>query len=215
MLKTQIYLQNNTLDDTFVIITADHGQQFMEHGRHGHGLHLYDELIRVPLIMVGPGLEGQVISRQVSLLDLAPTILDMLEVKKPDAFLGSSLLPLITGKEPEAGSSEAVSETDTGSGIARVRENFKPQLDPRRRRISLRTGSWKYIYTEGEPDELYDLENDPGETQNAIESRPEIAAELLAKITAHIKFEEKSALSEEERVKVKIKIRELKASGKI
>jgi arylsulfatase A-like enzyme len=204
--------QRNVLDDTFVIVTADHGQQFMEHGGHGHSGSPYDELIRVPLIIVGPGLKTKVISQQISLLDLAPTILDMLKVEKPKAFLGNSLIPLIKGDKVKAGNSEAISETAFGRPI-RTRRGIKPRLDINHRQISLRTCKWKYIYTEVGQDELYDLEGDPGEKKNIIDIKPGIATELRAKIMAHIEFEEKSAPSEQERVKARI--RRLKAGGKL
>jgi len=205
--------QSNTLDDTFVVITADHGQQLLERGDHGHGIRLYEELIHVPLIIAGPGVKAQVISQQISLLDLAPTILDMLKVEKPRAFLGNSLLPLMKGNRPKAANSEAISETDTIGRLAIASVGKKPRLDANHRRISLRTGKWKYIYTEGRQDELYDLEGDPKETKNIIDVKPEIAAQLRARIMAHIEFEEKSAPSEEELIKVKI--RKLKGSGRI
>jgi len=205
--------QSNILDDTFVIITADHGEQFMEHGRHGHGNCLYEELIHVPLIIAGPGLKAQVISQQVSLLDLGPTILDILEIEKPKAFLGNSLLPLITGNRARAGNSEAVSETDTVTPMARLGAPIKLRLDANHRRISLRTDKWKYIYTEGGQNELYCLEDDPKETRNIIDIKPEIATELKTRIMTHIEFEEKSAPSEEELIKAKI--RKLKAGRKL
>jgi arylsulfatase A-like enzyme len=204
---------SNILDDTFVIVAADHGQQFLEHGHYGHGHYLYDELTHVPLIINGPGLEGQVISQQVSLLDLAPTILDMLNIEKPRAFLGNSLLPLMQGNRPKAGNSEAMSEADTVRRLTEARVGTSPRLYAKHRRISLRTGKWKYIYTEGEQDELYCLEDDPKETQNIIDIKPEIATELRARIIAHIEFEEKSTPSEQELIKAKV--RTLKASGKL
>jgi len=209
----RILRTSNILDNTFVIVTADHGQQLGEHGSVGHGGWLYDELIYVRLIITGPGLESEVIGQQVSLLDLAPTILDMLKIEKPQAFLGNSLLPLISGNRARAGNSEAISETDTITAINRVSAGIRPQLDANHRRISLRTGKWKYIYTEGEQNELYDLENDPKETQTIIEIKPEIATELRTKIMAHIEFEDKSTPVEEELIKAKI--RKLKASGKL
>jgi len=205
--------RSNILDDTFVVITADHGQQLLERGGHGHGNRLYEELIRVPLIIAGPGLKAQVISQQISLLDLAPTILDILKIEKPRAFLGNSLLPLMKGNKAKAANSAAISETDTIGRPLTASVARKPRLDANHRRISLRTGKWKYIYTEGRQDELYDLEGDPKETKNIIDVKPEIAAELRTRIMAHIKFEEKSAPSEQELIKVKI--RKLKGSGRI
>ncbi|GAH80832.1 unnamed protein product, partial [marine sediment metagenome] len=94
-----------------------------------------------------------------------------------------------------------------------VRARINPQLNVNQRVISVRTGKWKYIYNEGRQDELYDLEDDPKETKNIIDVKPEIATELRARIMAHIEFEEKSASSEEELIKAKI--RKLKASGEL
>jgi arylsulfatase A-like enzyme len=207
--------RSNILDNTFVVITADHGQQFMEHGYCGHsGFHLHDELVHVPLIIIGPGLPSQVISQQVSLLDLAPTILDMLEIEKPRAFLGNSLLPLITGNKVQPGDIQAISETDSTVDAAHPRSwDARLQLDTHQRVISLRTGKWKYIYNERGQDELYHLEDDPKETQNMIDAQPDIATELRAKIMAHIEFEGKSTPGERESIKAKI--RKLKAGGKI
>jgi len=202
----RILNRSNILDDTFIVITADHGQEFMEHRHYGHVLSLYDELIHVPLIIMGPGLQSQVISQQVSLLDLAPTILDILGVAKPEAFLGNSLLPLVNGNR--------LNERDLGA----ISESYRPSRaetyhHTNLKMFSVRTGKWKYIYNEVKQDELYSLEDDPKETQNIISAHPEIATELRAKIMAHIEFEDRSTPSERELIKAKI--RKLKGSGKI
>jgi len=202
--------RSNTLADTFIIVTADHGQEFLEHEYYGHGLHLYDELIHVPLVITGPGLGNKVIRQQVSIIDLAPTILDILHIEKPRAFLGKSLLPLITAQDVRAGDSEAISE-----GATDVKREMEPKVrfDRSDRMLSLRTSKWKYIYTEGKQHELYDLQSDPKETRNLIDAKPEIGAELRAKIVSHIEFEEECTLGEEELIKAKIK--RLKRAGKI
>jgi arylsulfatase A-like enzyme len=198
------------LDNTFVIVTADHGQQFMEHGRVFHDVNLYDELVHVPLIVIGPGLGSCVIKQQVSLLDLAPTILDMLDIEKPKAFLGKSLLPLMMGKT-EVGDLTAISEE--GRNRRGDCDTERPKLYPSKRKISLRTIKWKYIYTEGGEDEMYHLENDPRETQNMIDIEPEVARGLRNMIMDHIEFEDKSTPGEEELIKAKIG--KLKSSGKL
>jgi arylsulfatase A-like enzyme len=200
------------LRNTFIVVTADHGQEFMEHGRCGHAFGLYDELIHVPLIIIGPGLPSQVISRQVSLLDLAPTILDIVGIEKPKTFLGDSLLGLMRGTEIKGGKLGAISETDVPPGRSRLWESQK-RMNANRRVISFRTSKWKYIYTEGGQDELYCLETDPGERENLIDAELEIATELRANIAAHIEFEEKSTPSEKEQIKAKLT--KLKAAGKI
>jgi len=206
----------NILKDTFVVVTADHGLGLMEHGRYGTIFGLYDEMIRVPLIIAGPGVKPQLITQQVSLLDLAPTILDILGFEKPRTFLGSSLLPLMRGTETKGGKMEAISETDmpvyTTEARWSLRGNQK-RLHASRRVVSLRTGRWKYIYAEDGQDELYHLEDDPKETQNVIDAQPDIATELRAKIMAHIEFEDRNTPGERELIKEKI--RKLKTSGKI
>jgi len=147
-----------------------------------------------------------VISQQVSLLDLAPTIMDILGVAKPEAFLGSSLLPLVNGN--------ILKERDLGA----ISESYRPSraetyLHTNLKILAIRTGKWKYIYNEVKQDELYSLEDDSKETQNIITAHPEIATELRAKIMAHIESEARSTPSEREFIKAKI--RKLKGSGKI
>lgn len=198
------------LDDTFVIVTADHGQQFMEHGLVFHDVHLYDELVHVPLVIIGPGLASGTISQQVSLLDLAPTILDIIGIEKPKTFLGKSLLPLMM-KKTTVCSWPAISEEGRNRrGDCDIR---RPKLYPSQRKISLRTGKWKYIYTEGVKDEMYHLENDPGETQNIIDIEPEVARGMRNMIMDHIEFEDKSTPDEKDLIKAKIG--KLKRSGKL
>ena len=91
----------NMLDNTYIVFTSDHGEQFGEHGLHGHGghglgCHYYEGLIRVPLIIFGPNLpKGKTIKDSVTLLDLMPTLKDLLGVKYKDNMQGRSYGPLI------------------------------------------------------------------------------------------------------------------------
>jgi len=80
-------------DRTVVIVTGDHGEAFGEHGRVTHGKELWEEIIRVPLAVVGPGVATKRIRRQTSLIDLYPTILDLFGVEVPPGTHGRSLLP--------------------------------------------------------------------------------------------------------------------------
>jgi len=87
------------LANTVVVITADHGEEFGEHGRFGHHT-IYDELVHVPLIIAGPGFSsGTVVRPQVSHLDLAPTLADLIGIGRVPNFQGKSLLPDIMGEE--------------------------------------------------------------------------------------------------------------------
>jgi choline-sulfatase len=76
------------LDDTIVVVTADHGEEFFEHGRKGHGQALYDETLLVPLVIRYPRAvaAGRVVSDQVRLMDVAPTVLELAGVPAPAGF---------------------------------------------------------------------------------------------------------------------------------
>jgi len=187
------------LDETLVIITADHGDEFLEHGDIGHHSKLYDELLHVPLIIYAPELDKNiVIDDLVSLLDLAPTILDILNIKKPEQWVGESLLTLIEGK--------------------RTRENMgviSEALVYGRRRIAYRTKKWKLIVDEGKNTyELYNLEEDPKELNNVAEEYPNLVEEFSLKIRKHILMEEKTK-EDVEKDMIKRTIKNLKAKSKI
>ena len=104
----------------------------------------------------------------------------MLNIRKPKAFVGDSLLGT-TAKD------EAISEADTYV-LQRDIMVPKPKLNMSRSGISFRTDKWKYIYTEGTQDELYDLENDSGEKLNILDIQPEVTTKLRAKLTDHMDF---------------------------
>lgn len=152
---------------TLVVVTADHGEGFLEHDRLRHGYDLYDEAIRVPLILHVPGaaprVEGEAIVQQI---DLAPTLLDVLGVPIPSSFEGRSFAPLLEGAEPER-PAIAVAET-AWRGL---------------RRRALRTADWKLVVDHADGSvELYDLHSDPGEHRDVSAERPEIAERLAAQL---------------------------------
>lgn len=163
------------LGNTAVVVTADHGEEFLDHGRLGHHPTLYDELIHVPLLVWLPSdargaldvaTSGRV-PGQVSLLDVAPTVTDLLGVEPAPRFGGRSALR-------ETGH-PVVSEVSNPHGVLRVDERF--------RRRSVRTGDWKLVVgPDGE--ELYDLDSDPDELDDLRGERPERAAELRGTLAA-------------------------------
>lgn len=144
------------IPDSYVIVTADHGDEFGEHGRFGHES-VYDGILRVPLIITGPGIKGGTsIEGQVALINLAPTILDIAGISSPPSFHGKSLLPLIGGKQGNrAGTISTFTDVRFGETS-----------------IAYRVPRWKFIYTESLDgsgrvrEEVYHLVNDPGETRN-------------------------------------------------
>jgi arylsulfatase A-like enzyme len=85
------------LDTTVVAIVSDHGEEFLEHGKVGHRGTLYIQSLRVPWLMAGPGLPARVVLEPAGLVDVMPTLLDLLAVPAPP-MRGRSLLPVIRGE---------------------------------------------------------------------------------------------------------------------
>jgi len=144
-------------EDTLLIVTADHGDEFFEHGDIGHSKTLYDEVTRIPLIVRWPrGIPGaRSVGVPVSLVDLAPTIYELLGVEPPPGLEGESLVPLLVGIERPAKPIYAHLAT-------RKRENNWAMV---------RAGSTKYLQHLGMPRaELYDLDADSLEQRNQFGS---------------------------------------------
>ncbi|MFN8641707.1 MAG: sulfatase-like hydrolase/transferase [Candidatus Binatia bacterium] len=91
------------LEHTLLIVTADHGEELLEHGMFGHGFNLFNTTVHVPLVVAGPGIPaGRVVDQNVSLVDLAPTILDLVGLPPERRFGGRSLVPLLRDAAPVA-----------------------------------------------------------------------------------------------------------------
>jgi arylsulfatase A-like enzyme/Flp pilus assembly protein TadD len=155
---------------TLVVLAADHGEAFGEHGEIGHSIFVYDTTLQVPLVIRGPGVPaGRVVSDPVSLVDVAPTALALLGMGSFDADGVSLQPPLTNGMVGER---------------ALYAESFAPLLDfgwsPLR---SVRDGAWKYIAAPRA--ELYELERDPGETTNLEPRDPQRASRLLARVQGY------------------------------
>jgi arylsulfatase A-like enzyme len=155
------------LEDTVFVLTADHGEEFMEHGFARHGRTLYDALLHVPLIVRLPGRRhpGERVAGSVSNLDLAPTLMDYAGLPRPASFVGRSLRSVIeTGDEPEK------------------RLLFAEQIGSREVLFGVRDGRHKLIerLVPHSVTELFDYLADPLETRNLLETRPAEAARLRA-----------------------------------
>jgi hypothetical protein len=87
-------------DRTTIIISADHGEAFGDHGLTQHGVSLFEELVHVPLLIIGPNFPPRVVETQVSTIDLGPTILDMFAMPTPGWMMGQSLVGVLEGGEP-------------------------------------------------------------------------------------------------------------------
>jgi len=167
-------------DDTILIITSDHGENFGEHNLMNHRLCVYDTLLHVPLIIRYPELaeSGIQVDEQVQLTDLFPTILDIagIDWDGKEQIQGHSLLQ--DGEETE--STFAIAEYVS---LLEVDCDRNPQFDVSkycRRLKAVRTEEFKYIWSSDGRDELYNIRHDPGELNNLIEIEPEKAAELKA-----------------------------------
>ena len=159
---------NGFLDDTVVIVTADHGEAFGEHGRVAHGGILYDEVVRVPLLVWVPGLSGRPIDAPVSLLDLTPTVLDLLGLPDPGQLQGRSLLPLLRG-----------------APLPPAPQFFDTSWKPRTELRGVLAGDWKYVVDLATGVELlFDLGADPAERHNRIDRAPDVAETLRAAVAS-------------------------------
>jgi arylsulfatase A-like enzyme len=172
-------------DRTLIVFLSDHGEEFFEHGSWGHGQSLYDELLKVPLVLKLPGSEfgGMAPQTIVSLVDVLPTLVDVMGW---DSFGrdwdGRSLVPVFQGKETE----DRMFLADIGSNVLRT---HVPQ------KIATNRGRIKMILNEAYsvedleffrfeppplgPVELFDLAADPGEQGNIADARPSLANDIL------------------------------------
>jgi len=146
-------------DNTLIIITSDHGEAFGEHSLVSHGRTLYEEMLHVPLIIKNPSASpGRgVIEKRVSLVDLFPTILSCPDYPVPAGIDG---------------------ETLAGSDHPIIAEWYYKWWDPEKYKRNLRAvyrQKEKYIRASNGMNELYDLENDPGEKENLIQKSPQQA----------------------------------------
>ncbi|OIO61949.1 hypothetical protein AUJ83_03800 [Candidatus Woesearchaeota archaeon CG1_02_33_12] len=154
----------NLYNNTIIIISADHGEEMGEHSWYfNHGGPLWDSLIKVPLIFYYPKLsyKSKLIPSQVQLIDIAPTICDILKIKKPETFEGNSFLSLIIEKETHF--LYAFSEHWQTIG------EFFSSNEVLHSQFSIRSTDWKLIVTIRNNEsgyQLYNLKKDPQELNN-------------------------------------------------
>ncbi|HYJ07694.1 MAG TPA: sulfatase, partial [Polyangiaceae bacterium] len=156
-------------NSTAIVLTADHGEAFGEHGSTKHGSTLYEEEVRVPLILHLPGVEPRTIGTARSAVDIAPTIAEILRVDIPKSWAGVSLLRDLTGAPLE----ERPVIVDVPSAYSRP---------PRQAVIR---GQTKVIF-EGGSDQVFDLAADPEERRplpdDAAKGPVELAREDLKRV---------------------------------
>jgi arylsulfatase A-like enzyme len=168
--------------NTLVIISADHGEEFGEHGGRYHGTTVYEEQVRVPLVVNAPALFGpRRVSVPVSLVDLLPTTLSALHAPKPARVRGRDLGAHLTGEAPA---------TDRGFAFAETDEMAMLADDSARLVCVRRAGACT----------LYDLASDPLQRRDAAASKPDVLADLRAKLRAidgsHGRYEREGSVRE-------------------
>lgn len=161
--------QRGALANTLVVVAADHGESLGEHGERTHGLFAYDATIRVPLVFWGAALTPAVVHGAARLVDVMPTVLDLVGVAAP-AVSGRSLRTAVS-------SSQALD--DQGVYLEALNANLTRHWAPL---TGLVAGGLKFIDL---PDpELYDLAADPGETRNLYASRQDAATPIARRLNA-------------------------------
>ena len=162
---------------TTLVITADHGEEFWDHGGFEHGHTLYGELTEIPLLIKPPNAQRasvRAVDAQVRIVDILPTLFDLTGLEAPASFAGTSLVPYFDGQA-------------TGDLMA-----FSESTLYGNDKLSWRTERYKYIVSTN-PDasrqgtELFDWREDPEERNNLIATHPEIARELGAQFAAFYK----------------------------
>lgn len=181
-------------DNTIVVFTSDHGDMLGSHelNKKGYPLH-YDEALRVPMVVAGPGIATDRRAGQlVSLMDLLPTLADLTGVALGETHDGLSFAPALAGDAGWAGRDDLIAESflidgrEGGTGEAVDPASFDPGRDGIN--LSIRTPTRRYIWRLHDHDELYDLEADPFELENLAGSpvhRAEIA-QFRARLAAEI-----------------------------
>ena len=155
-------------DSSIVVLTSDHGEAFGERGRVGwHGDSLYDEQIRIPLIVKLPGarLAGRTVETQVREIDLAPSLLSLLGLPAPPQFSGTSI--------------------DFAGGAPDHPPWSVASIDGQPKSVAVRTHRWKWY--EGR---LYDLDHDPGESRDVASLHPQVERDLEERLVAILRSRE-------------------------
>jgi arylsulfatase A-like enzyme len=173
------------LGRTVVLLTSDHGESFGEHGYLQHGPRVDEPVMRVPLVLHLPDTHpdhrrGVVVDELARVVDVFPTLLDLLGIPAPDALDGASLLPAIRG---EAGGGVAAYGESGRSFMATDPERRLPGVEGKQR--MLRSRGWKLVWTpapDGGSYRLYDLESDPDEERDVAAQHPERVASLRARL---------------------------------
>lgn len=156
-------------EDSIVIVTSDHGELLGENNRLSHGVTLYENEIKVPLIIKYPKKlpRNIIVEDLVQTVDIVPTILDIIDIGIPGSMHGRSLLPLVGERK----------ETEIHEYVYLSQYNYR----------AIRSMEWKYIRnTKDNSEELYSIKTDPDELENLAKIEPERLKELAGILDLYI-----------------------------
>ena len=163
--------ERELLEKTFVIFTSDHGDEFRDHRGWGHGSSYFQELVHIPMIIMGPGIEkGRVIEQRLSHLDLMPTLSELLGLEYQGNFQGESYAPLLL---------DPIRQKDR---LIYLSGEHKMRLDVS---DAVVLGDHKLILSrDSKGTTLYDLESDPDETVDTADELPKLTKHLNRQLHA-------------------------------
>ena len=182
------YVSNtDALSNSIIVLTADHGEEFLEHGETIHKGKVYEELVRVPLIFYvpdrGPGTSDSLVRN----FDLMPTVLDLCAIQRTASEIDAvSLRPIIDGNQESLGL----------YGFANYPQRERLRHRPHQR--MLRTEHYKLITNIDTPErsELYNLQDDPHEQNNLFNIERAIADELATRLDAVVQQLEQETINQ-------------------
>ena len=190
------------LDDTLVVVTADHGEQMGEGGYLGHHFALREALIHVPLIIRYPKLfpAGNRIANRVQTLDILPTMLAMLGIEAPEVWeslQGESLYPL-----PQDKGRYIIAEEMRPLLEMKFVNAFQPSFDVDReyghRIKACLEDQYKYVFQDDGKEEIYDIEQDTQEVQNVLKKHPDVVKRFRGKMQKWLASFEPFEIKEED-----------------
>ena len=177
--------QRGLYDRALIAMMSDHGESLGAHGESMHGIFLYDETIRVPLIFKLPGelLAGRRVGSQVRLVDVAPTLLSMLSLPLPPTFQGESLVPMMKAamlKSSTAKGSVTSAQAPVENLPAYAETDYPHRAFGWSSIRSMRTG--KYLFVRAPRRELYDESRDQGAQHNLAATSPAVTDTLQTQL---------------------------------